>query len=673
MEKINSSTSEFDEKFLAEYQQGNTQPTNPENAFDSDNDAAGTVANPTNEAAKELASQMVPASSALQPKEPTDEELEALLTAFGHPIQDFINAMYPNGAPVNTRHKSALKLASDLMILFDGNERLVKLVLLKQSWVQDVVTERGEKEIDDIIDSARKLLKKRECESFCELRPSREMQKAIEEVAKRKYSVLVNEVNNALLGDAPADARDEVITLLERLGKEIEKLFPYFPLIRLLCHRLPRKHYIAALLTGGAFLMTLMTRCWYRFWSAPGRRCRLNSLLALIGRLGSGKHIAVDLYKILMEPVRLADQPQVDALNRWNTERDQNSGASKNKTPRPNGIYRRLPAETSAAGAREAETNAHEMIDGEDTYLHVSQFDSELDNTLRQLKKSYMDALFTLWLKCYHNEPHGSLLKTSSAYVGEYPVHYNAVYTGTDDALRKLATESNFVNGLLSRFTFVPMGDSNFEMMKSHDYDEADAERDRQLLEWAFKLDSTKGEIPAKPISDALHQWTARRMSDAEENKNYAEEDMIKRPCWHGMNYALPFVVSRHWDMMEEDADGRWKCSEAFETDAHDVQLALIIAKAQLEFQYLYFRKIGEKHYEDMESEQISGHRHQPKTMVGYRRLPDIFTSEDVDKCFEYGGKKGSITSKIKRLCDDGMAQKITRGKDKGKYRKLMS
>ena len=398
----------------------------------------------------------------------------------------------------------------------------------------------------------------------------------------------------------------------------------------------------------------------------------MNSLLALIGRMGSGKHIAVDLYKILMIPVKASDQVQINALNAWNLEKEQNGGGAKNKKPRPNGILRALPPETSAAGAREAEVNAHEIIDEEDTYLHVSQFDSELDNTLRQIKKSYMDALFTLWLKSFHNEPHGSLLKSASAPVGEYPVHYNAVYTGTDDALSKLATESNYVNGLLSRFTFVPMGDSNFEMMENHVYDETDKQWEKELEYWAYNLDSTKGEIPCKDISDALHKWTARRMEDAAENGSKCEEDMIKRPCWHGINYALPFIVSRHWNDMVQDTDGRWKCGPNFKTDKHDRNLALLIAKAQLAFQEYYFKSIGEKYYDDLLSEQTTGKHHRQKTMIGYRRLPDPFTREDVDRCFDYGGNANNINSKVKRLVDDGMAQKITKGEDKGKYKKLM-
>ncbi len=654
---------EFNEKFLGSYQQEQSDPTNKNHQFDSEKISTdGQVTNPAT--ATPAAAQQLAASV-------TTPDANLDLTAFGYKIVDFANALLPNGAPVGSRHKSAIKLAYDLLVVCDGDAEKVRALLMQLQWVKDIVTERGQKEIDDIMESAQKLKHKREGEQLNDLLPSKDMLRAIKEVTGRSYNVLLSEMRKKAMEAGSDVSQDDIIKLLEDIGSEIEKLFPRYPLLKLLCHRLPRKHYIAALLVGGAFLMTLMTRCWYKFWSAPGRQCRLNSLLALIGRPGSGKHMAVELYKLLMEPVRKADQVQIDALNRWNLEKDQKNGGSANKSPRPSGAYRALPSETSAAGAREAETNAKEMIDGEEWYLHVSQFDSELDNTLRQMKKSYMEALFTLWLKSFHNEYHGSLLKTSSAHVGEYPVHYNCCYTGTSDALKKMATEANFVNGLLSRFTFVPMGDSDYKMMEAHEYDEVDAERDRQLSEWAYRLDATKGQVPCKIISDALYHWTARRMEDAKENDSKCEEDMIKRPCWHGINYALPFVVSRHWDKMVEDG-GRYKCGEDFAPDKFDVQLALLIAKAQLAFQEYYFKAIGEKHYDDQLSQETSGRTHQQKTWIGYRRLPDPFTSQDVDICFGYEGKTGSICSKLKRLVDDGLAQKITKGEDKGKYRKLM-
>ena len=652
---------EFNEKFLGSYQQELSDPTNKDHQFDSETTIAdGQVKNQTKTAAQELAQQVVATAT-----EVSD------LTAYGYPLVDFTNALLPNGAPVGSRHKSAIKLAYDLLIICDGDTKKVLALLMQLQWVKDVVTARGQKEIDDIMESAQKLKHKREGEQLNDLQPSKDMQRAIKQVTGRSYNVLLSELRKQAMEAGGEVSQDDIIKLLDNIGSEIEKLFPRYPLLKLLCHRLPRKHYIAALLVGGSFLMTLMTRCWYRFWPAPGRRCRMNSLLALIGRPGSGKHMAVELYKILMEPIRKADQAQIDTLNRWNLEKDQKNGGSANKSPRPSGAYRALPSETSAAGAREAETNAKEIIDGEEWYLHVSQFDSELDNTLRQMKKSYMEALFTLWLKSFHNEYHGSLLKTSSAHVGEYPVHYNCCYTGTSDALKKMATEANFVNGLLSRFTFVPMGDSDYKMMEAHEYDEADAERDRQLSDWAYRLDATKGEIPCKIISDALYRWTARRMEDAKENNSKCEEDMIKRPCWHGINYVLAYVVSRHWDKMIEES-GRYKCGEDFQPDKYDVQLALLIAKAQLAFQEYYFKAIGEKHYDDQFTIENAGRTHQQKTWIGYRRLPNPFTSQDVDECFGYEGKTGSICSKLKRLVDDGLAVKITKGENKGKYRKLM-
>ena len=664
---------DFDKEYRAEYQQGEGHcvPTNPANHFDEDSSEAGKsspLAN--NEAAKRLAAQVAPIPKALSPKELTPEEEEKLLCAFGHPVADFINALYPNGVTTGSRHQSALKLASDLMILLDGDEHLVQVALGKLSWVKEIIQERGAKEIDDIIDAAKKRLKKRESETLSDLRPSREMQRAIEEVTKRKYMNLMAEERARQTG-RKAD-EDDILYILKRIGAEMEKLKKYFPLLLLLCFRLKQKYYAASFFVGGAFATTLMTRCWYEFWPKKGKRSRLNTLVMLIGRMGSMKSIARDLYDILMDPVRKSDAPQIAALNAFNAEREQNNGGAKNKSPRPKGIYRALPPETSTAALREAEANAHEPIDGEEWPLHVSQFDTELQNTLAQLKKGHMDALQTYWLKSYHNEPHGAYLKTSSAPVGETPVHFNAVYTGTSDALRRINTEINNVNGLMSRFTIVPNADSNFEMLEVHDYDDAARQRDAELKEWAYRLNDCKGNIPCELISNSLHLWTTHRMDDAGEDKDYAEEDLVKRPCWHAINFALPFVVSRHWDKMVQDEDGRWKCGPDFKVDKIDVRLAILIANAQLAFQEYFCKGILDTHYDRIEKDNASNVRHQQKTLIGYRRLPNPFTSEDVDVCFEYEGKTGSICSKLKRLCDQGLAEKITRGEDKGKYRKLM-
>jgi hypothetical protein len=652
---------EFDRQYGDSYRDGNSAATNSDHQLPGN--AAGVVEGgqsltPTasDETAKDLAAQLVP------------KDMEKYLV-FGYDPIDFFNFMYPNGP--NCRHDAVRDFYNNLIVMYDGDWERARNKLLMLTCVQDLITERGMSEIDRIVEGGRKLYQKRESETFNSLQPSKAMRDAIEQVTGRKYNVMKLEQRGVMQNQAAA-LQMEILQTLENIGAEFAKLIPYFPLLKLLCFRMKQKYYPAVFFVGGAFAMTLMTRCWYHFWPKPGKKNRLNSLVMLIGRMGGMKSVAVDLEEIMMEPIHVADAPQIAALNASNAEREQNNGGAKSKKPRPTGVYRALPPETSTAALREAEANAHETLDGEEFSLHVSIFDSELQNTLSQLKKSYMDALQTYWLKSYHSEKHGAYLKTSNAPVGETPVHFNACYTGTDDALNALNTEKNNVNGLMSRFTVVPNADSNFEMLEPSPYDDAARKRDEDLREWCYKLNDCKGEIPCEAISNALHLWTKHHMADAGEDKDYAEEDLIKRPCWHGINFVLPFVVSRHWDKMVQDTDGKWKCGPDFKVDQKDVRLAILIANAQLAFQEHYCKAILEKHYDDLAAAQSSNVCHKNKTWIGYRRLPDPFTSEDVDECFGYEGKTGSICSRLKRLQDQGLAQKITSGKDKGKYRKLM-
>ena len=656
---------EFDRQYGDSYRQGNSDATNsdhklPSNAAVAQEGAESvtTEAAVSSETAKELAQQVVP----------KDVEKEKFLV-FGYDPQEFVNVLYPNGP--NCRHDAARDVFNDLIVMYDGNWEIARNKLLTFQWVQDLISERGMTEIDRIVEGGRKLLQKRESENYTSLQPSKAMRKAIEQVSGRKYSVLKREQlgqnQNQTVG-----MQLEILQTLENIGAEFAKLIPHYPLLQLLCFRMKPKYYPAVFFVGGSFAMTLMTRCYYHFWPKPGKKNRLNSLVMLIGRMGGMKSVAVDLEELMMEPIHKADAPQIDALNASNAEREQNNGGAKSKKPRPTGVYRALPPETSTAALREAEANAHETLDGEEYYLHVSIFDSELQNTLSQLKKSYMDALQTYWLKSYHSEKHGAYLKTSNAPIGETPVHFNACYTGTEDAAKAIISEKTVVNGLMSRFTIVPNADSNFEMLEPSPYDDAARKRDEDLRDWAYKLNDCKGEIPCEQISKALQLWTKHHMEDAGEDNDLAEEDLVKRPCWHAINFVLPFVVSRHWNQMVQDSDGHWKCGPDFKVDQKDVRLAILIANAQLAFQEHYCKAILEKHYDDLAAAQSSNVRHKQKTWLGYHRLPNPFTSEDIDKCFNYDGKTGSICSRLKRLQDQGLAQKITSGKDKGKYRKLM-
>ena len=361
---------EFDRQYGDSYREGNSAATNsdhmlPGNAAAAPAEGGQSLTSAAGESdAKDLAQQVAP-----------KDIDEAKYQVFGHDPEDFFNAMYPNGP--NCRHDTARDLYNDLIVLYDGNWELARNKLQMLQFVQELISERGMTEIDRIVEGGRKLFQKRESENFNAPQPSKAMRKAIEQVTGRKYSVLKREQLGLQQGQAIA-MQTEILQTLENIGTELAKLIPFFPLLKLLCFRMKQKYYPAVFFVGGAFAMTLMTRCWYYFWPKPGKKNRLNSLVMLIGRMGGMKSVAVDLEEIMMEPVHVADAPQIAALNASNAEREQNNGGAKSKKPRPTGIYRALPPETSTAALREAEANAHETIDGEEWYDHVSIFDSEL-------------------------------------------------------------------------------------------------------------------------------------------------------------------------------------------------------------------------------------------------------------------------------------------------------
>ena len=136
------------------------------------------------------------------------------------------------------------------------------------------------------------------------------------------------------------------------------------------------------------------------------------------------------------------------------------------------------------------------------------------------------------------------------------------------------------------------------------------------------------------------------------------------------MNYSLPFILSRHWDQMVEEG-GRYKCPADFKTDKVDRQLALLIVNAHYAFQQHFFLAVGEQYYDNQEAEKASNTHHQQKTLLAYRRLPNPCTPDDIDREYAYNGNKNSVNSRLKRLQDDGLLQRIRSGEDKGKYRKL--
>ena len=464
-------------------------------------------------------------------------------------------------------------------------------------------------------------------------------------------------------GSVPLCSSEQNIDqMLWEWGAQIEALFDDFPVLKDICKGLKKNQYPAALIVAGAFEMTLMTRCTYRFYHRPEELRRLNSSALIIGDPASGKSFATRLFKLLAAPIIAADKVGRDAINAYR-EQMRTKGANKEKPKKPKVVVRVHPARTSNAQFIQDMVNAVEVVDGEEMHLHMLTFDTELDNTICVQKGgSWIDKM-SLELKAFHNEEDGQAYSNNDSILQDFNVYWNYVYTGTPIALKKKVNEQNFGSGLATRLTCIPLPATNFQMMSRES--NVDYDSDNRLKEWAEKLDRMKGELTVQKIVDELYDWTARRMADAAENDSKADEMLLKRCAYHGLNFAAPFIVMRHWDCMKQD--GQYWCGE-FETDDVDWKLAELIVNIQYACQRHYFGAMAEAYFDNKLKDASVNVQRKGKTFEAFARLPEEFTAEDIQRCFNLA-TKGAARSRAKRLVDDHLIEKTGEVKDGNVYK----
>ena len=475
----------------------------------------------------------------------------------------------------------------------------------------------------------------------------------------------ISKMMNLSLGPGPSDRSEEDINRwLWDWGEKIEEMMQDFPLLKDICKGLKRNQFTAAVFVAGGLLMTLMTRCTYRFYHRPEELRRLNNSTLIIGDPASGKSFATRLFKLLAAPMVAADKAGIAAINRYKEEM-KTKGANKEKPQKPKALFRVHPARTSNAQFIQDMVNAVEVVDGEEMQLHMLTFDTELDNTLTVQKGGSWIDKQSLELKAFHNEEDGQAYSNLDSVVQNFFVTWNYIYTGTPIALKKKVNEQNFGSGLATRLTCIPLPNTNFEMMEREKT--VDFESDGRLKEWAFKLDRVKGLLSLDKIVDELYDWTARRMADAKENNSKADEMLLKRCAYHGLNFAAPFIVMRHWACIHQE--GNYWCGE-FETDDVDWRLTELLVNIQYACQRHYFGAMAEKYFDDQKRDVSANARRKQKTIEAFNRLPEEFTAEDIMRCFGLEGES-SARGRARTLLADHLAVKTGEFKDNGKVKAL--
>ena len=583
------------------------------------------------------------------------------LTWRGYDVQHIIDCRYAGKLPCaadSNRHNESLKLASDLLVLFDGDRQKTLQTLKAQKWVQEIIDERDENVEQTVASAAERMAEKEK--KYLSQQPSKAMQEAIKEACGKTWY----EITQGTQASAASVTDSDIERWLWEWGAQIEGLFEDFPLLRDICKGLKKNQFTAALFVAGGLLMTLMTRCTYRFYHRPEELRRLNNSTLIIGDPASGKSFATRLFKLLAAPMVAADKAGIAAINRYKEEM-KTKGANKEKPQKPKALFRVHPARTSNAQFIQDMVNAVEVVDGEEMQLHMLTFDTELDNTLTVQKGGSWIDKQSLELKAFHNEEDGQAYSNLDSVVQNFFVTWNYIYTGTPIALKKKVNEQNFGSGLATRLTCIPLPSTNFEMMERERT--VDFESDGRLKEWAFKLDRMKGILSLDKIVDELYDWTARRMMDAKENNSKADEMLLKRCAYHGLNFAAPFIVMRHWQQIHQE--GNYWCGE-FETDEVDWRLTELLVNIQYACQRHYFGAMAEKYFDDQKRDVSANSRRQQKTIEAFNRLPEEFTADDIMRCFGLEGES-SARGRARTLIADHLAVKTGEYKDNGKVKSM--
>ena len=582
----------------------------------------------------------------------------------GYDVQSIIDARYADKLPCaadSNRHNESLKLATDLLLMLDGDKAAVLRIVEAQPWVKEIIDERDEK-VSQTVASAADCVAQKE-KKYASSLPSKAMLEAIQKVTGKSYQ----EITKAQAQGTVAQTEADINRWLWDWGEQIEALFDDFPLLRDICRGLKKNQYPAAVFVAGGLMMTLMTRCTYRFYHRPEELRRLNNSTLIIGDPASGKSFATRLFKLLAAPMVAADKDGIAAINRYKEEM-KTKGANKEKPQKPKALFRVHPARTSNAQFIQDMVNAVEVVDGTEMQLHMLTFDTELDNTLTVQKGGSWIDKQSMELKAFHNEEDGQAYSNLDSVVQNFFVTWNYIYTGTPMALKKKVNAQNFGSGLATRLTCIPLPSTNFEMMEREST--VDFESDERLKTWAFKLDRVKGELTVQKIVDELYDWTARRMADAKENDSKADEMLLKRCAYHGLNFAAPFIVMRHWADIHQD--GNYWCGE-FETDDVDWRLTELLVNIQYACQRHYFGALAEKYFDDKTRDAAANVQRRAKTVEAFNRLPEEFTIDDVVQCFALKNNT-SARSRVVRMMKDGLVMKadeyVDNGTTKAMYKK---
>ena len=540
------------------------------------------------------------------------------------------------GAPAaGDRHRTMLQMALDLRYICDNQPDMVDRVLRLCGFVQDIIRERGDKEVSDIAHTA------------CE-------RKLYKDIPKRMQGVLESVGIHG--GNAPAAAKSvgAVEVPYEQFAERLEPLLctPYAEA----CRGVSRANWLGAVFASGAMYCTLLTRCWYKHFD--GGMQRMNPQVPIIGHRASGKSFAKQLDDQIMCSMRAQDEEVRLAETRYKQEQKKRGTSSKAQKQdalvEPEGMIRYLPTKTSNNIFFRRLKRAKEMVNGEQLPLHLYMFDSELDSSISAQSGGAWIGKHDLELKAFHNELSGVDYANGDSINDILPVYWNSVTTGTNVSLHKKFTLRNINDGLCSRVAIFQMERANFKMVRRN---VVDWKNNEALKQWGFKMEQLHGELPLQRLVDHVYDLCELSAQEAEAANDLVLDYLRKRAVFYATWFTVPRIVARQYD--------QFKKTGKLEVTDDDLKFSTLMYDAVIWFQDYFFGQMLQDSWDNAEREYVP-RRKNSKNADAYSSLPETFTTKDVQQ--ELDLEMEAASKQCQRWVTHGFVERVK----KGKYKKII-
>lgn len=459
---------------------------------------------------------------------------------------------------------------------------------------------------------------------------------------------------------AASSANDPLAALpFDRWCDQIESFFDVYPCLREVCEPHPRRLWPFLLFAAAAMLGTCMDLCYYYFYANEGERQRLNYIIWGVGDPASGKHCLQRICDLLLAPIIAEGALADESTNSWKTETDA-KGQNKDREIRPAIFNRMFGYRSSNAEFIRSMINCKEEVDGEMMGRHMVTCSSEKDVEIGKAGSWISRSSATLL--SFHGEWDSQHYSNKQSVSGRYRVFWNQIETFCPITLPKLVNERNVNSGLDTRTCTIPMGRDDFKIMPLRRKEDSRIDAyNETLMQWAYRQDQRRGELPLWPLVEHVHGWLDQRRAIAEFNdEDRAEWLLLKRIPYHMINVSAPWIDMRHAPEREQTG--------TYTLDATDFALADLVGDIQYRTQMFWYYDLHRLYYDNQLREAAQQKRRTNKFVECFRQLPEEFNNDQFAKVFGYANTH-SAQKTLERLIDEKAIERTMRGN----YHKLVS